>query len=71
MRHTLSVRLPADLAAWLKQQARRDGLPVGQLVRVELERARNARFSERLLRHAGVFSGGPRDVSTRKGFARK
>lgn len=69
MRHTLSVRLPDELANWLRERSRRTGLSVGQIVRDELERARVEPFGQRFVRrHAGVFKGGPDDLSTREGF---
>jgi hypothetical protein len=68
MRNTLTVRLPADLAAWLEATSRETGLPQGRIVREQLEKARAA--GERpFMRLAGVASG-PRDLSRRKGFSR-
>jgi hypothetical protein len=43
----------------------------GQLIREQLERARTAdRSSKKFMRLAGIIRGGPRDLSTKKGFAR-
>ncbi|HXR96868.1 MAG TPA: ribbon-helix-helix domain-containing protein [Terriglobales bacterium] len=71
MSTTLSIRLPEELAEWLRAQSRRTGIAQGQIVREELARARasSSESEPRLLRHAGVFRGGDRDVSVRKGFS--
>jgi predicted DNA-binding protein len=66
---TLTVRLPEDLADWLTSLARKTGLPVGGIVRRELEKAKQ-HSKQRFLRHAGAISG-PKDLSSRKGFARR
>ena len=69
MRHTLSVRLPDDLAKWLSEKSRITGIPQGQIVRYELERARKG--SEKpFMRLIGSIEGSP-DLSQRKGFSRK
>jgi predicted transcriptional regulator len=67
--NTLTIRLPEDLAAWLRETARKTGVPQGRIVREELEKARK---SERrsFLRLAGAVAG-PKDLSTRRGFSRK
>jgi len=69
MRNTLTVRLPPDLAEWLDQTAQRTGLARGQIVRMELERARRS-SKQAFLRLAGAVEG-PANLSTRKGFSRK
>jgi hypothetical protein len=61
MSNTITIRLPEELADWLKSTARKTGVPVGRLVREELERAK--RFSGSI--------DGPPDLSSRKGFSRK
>ena len=70
MSHTLTIRLTEELLAWLKDTARRTGVPVGRLVRQHLEHAKVG-GKQRFLRHAGAFTGGSRDVSARKGFSPK
>lgn len=70
MGHTLTVRLDDDLAAWLAETARKTGLPAGKIVREQLERARAEAGNQQFLKHAGKLSG-PRDLSSRKGFARR
>ena len=69
MGNTLTVRLSEDLAAWLEQTARKSGLSRGRIVRMELERARNA-SKQPFLRLAGTVEG-PANLSLRKGFSRK
>ena len=70
MGHTLTVRLPDDLAAWLEERAAQTGVSQGRIVREQLERAKAADRGRRYMRLAGAIRGGPRDVSTRKGFSR-
>ena len=67
MGSTFSIRLPEDLAKWLDSTARETGVPRGRLIRNELERARSA-AQRPFMRWAGVVQG-PKDLSTRKGFA--
>jgi predicted transcriptional regulator len=69
MGNTFTVRLPRDLAEWLDQTARSSGTSRGQIIRLELERARRS-SKQPFLRHAGAIEG-PADLSTRKGFSRK
>jgi hypothetical protein len=70
MSHTLTIRLTDELLAWLKDISRRTGVPVGRLIRQQLETAKAAQ-KQRFLRHAGAIRGGPPDVSARKGFSGK
>jgi hypothetical protein len=44
-------------------------LPVGRIIRDQLERAKSETGNQRFLRHAGKISGPP-NLSSRKGFAR-
>ena len=67
--HTLTIRLTEELLAWLKDTSRRTGVPVGRLIREQLETAKQG-GKQRFLRHAGAIRGGPPDVSSRKGFSR-
>lgn len=66
---TLTIRLTEELRDWLKETSRRTGLPVGRLVREQLESAKSG-GKPRFMRHAGAIKGGPADVSARKGFSR-
>ena len=68
MRKTITVRLPEDLAEWLESASRQAGVPRGRIVRDQLQLARK-REKRPFLRLAGSVEG-PRDLSTRKGFAR-
>ncbi len=69
MSHTLTVRLPRELAAWLEEQSKTTGVPQGKIVRDQLERAKAASARQPFLRLAGVVRG-PKDLSSRKGFSR-
>jgi len=69
MGSTITVRLPEDLAVWLEETARRDGVPKGRLIRDELERARQSE-KRAFMSLAGIGSGPP-GLSTRKGFSRR
>ena len=69
MSDTITVRLNPELATWLKETARRTGVPAGRIIREQLEKARAEGGSRRFLSHAGKISG-PRDLSSREGFKR-
>ena len=69
MSHTITIRVPVDLATWLEQIAAQTGMSQGQIVREQLEKARQ-RSSRSFMRLAGTVRG-PEDLSTRKGFSRK
>jgi hypothetical protein len=75
MGNTLTIRLPEELLERLREKARRTGLPVGRVVRQCLEIAlsadRSAGRDNPLLTYAGVIKGGPRNLSSRKGFSRE
>lgn len=70
MGNTITIRLPEELADWLKNTARRTGVPVGRLVREELERAKRENGTKSFMRHCGSIDGAA-DLSSRKGFSRK
>jgi predicted DNA-binding protein len=69
MSNTLTVRLPSELLDQLRQVSRRTGLPVGRIVRNALEAFLSREGNNPLLEFAGMIKGGPRDVSSRKGFS--
>jgi len=69
MGHTITVRLPRDLAEWLEMTAKKTGVPQGKIVRDQLERARASEVKA-FMRLAGAIEG-PRDLSKRKGFAKR
>ena len=70
MGNTLTVRLPEEMIAWLKETSRRTGIPVGRLIREQLESAKEQSGKQSFMRHAGTMSGPP-DLSSRKGYSRK
>ena len=70
MGNTITIRLPEELANWLKSTARKTGVPVGRLVRDQLELAKRETGDKPFLRYAGVMSG-PADLSSRKGYSKK
>ena len=69
MSHTITVRLNKDLAEWLAQTAAKTGVPQGQVVREQLEKAKAAGGHQPFMRWAGCIKG-PKDLSMRKGFAK-
>jgi predicted DNA-binding protein len=71
MGNTLSVRLPKPLLERLRRIARDSGLPVGKFVRESLESTLSKHGDNPLLEFAGVIKGGPKDLSSRKGFSPK
>jgi len=71
MSHTLTIRLTEELLAWLKETSRRTGIPVGRIIREQLETAKANGGKQRFLRHLGAIAGGDPNVSSRKGFSRK
>ncbi len=64
------MRLIEELLAWLKEKSQRRGLPVGRVIREQLEQAKSEKGNQSFLRHAGQINGSP-DLSSRKGFSRK
>ena len=71
MGNTLTVRLPKELLQRLREVSRRAGLPVGRVVRESLETTLPQEDGNPLLRFVGVIKGGPRNLSSRKGFSRE
>jgi hypothetical protein len=69
MGHTLTIRLNSDLAAWVEGVSKRTGIPQGQIVRAQLERARAEDKTRPFMRLAGSVKGA-RDLSARKGFSK-
>jgi predicted transcriptional regulator len=70
--HTLTIRITDELARWLKEMARRTGIPAGRIVREQLERAKSESSGQEkpFMRFAGIVEG-PSNLSRRKGFSRK
>ncbi len=71
MSNTLTIRLPDELLERVRKKSRKTGLPVGRVVRQALETSLDGEESNPLLQFAGLIKGGPRDVSSRKGYSRK
>lgn len=71
MSNTLTIRLPEEMIAWLKETSRATGIPIGRLIREQLESAKEQQGKQRFMRHAGAIKGGPPDLSSRKGFSRE
>ena len=69
MGQTITIRLTKDLADWLEQTAAKTGVSQGKLVRDQLENAKAAASGQAFMRLAGAVRG-PKDLSSRKGFAR-
>ena len=69
MSNTITVRLPGDLADWLRRTAKKIGVPKGKIIRDHLERARAAE-EKPFMRLAGTVPG-PRDLSQREGFGKR
>jgi hypothetical protein len=69
MGHTLTIRLPPELAEWLREVSEQAGVPQGKIVRDQLEKARAAKAQRGYMRLAGSVRGA-KDLSRRKGFSR-
>lgn len=67
----MTVRLTSELANWLKATARARGVSISRVIREQLERARASKPAKAYMELAGCVGGGPRDLSTRRGFSRK
>ena len=74
MSNTLTVRLPDDLLKRLREKSRCTGIPVGQVVRQFVEHGlaqeAPAEQNQAWRKYIGIIKGGPKDVSSRKGFSR-
>ena len=72
MGQTITFRPTKKLAGWIEQTAAQMGVSQGQFIRSHLEQARSGdRVSKKFMRLAGVVRGGPRNLSQRKGFAKR
>ena len=69
MSNTFTIRLPAELARWLRDLAKRRGVSQSQIIKDNLEKAREAEPDKSFMKLAGIIEG-PRDLSQRKGFDR-
>jgi Arc/MetJ-type ribon-helix-helix transcriptional regulator len=70
MRHTVSVRLERELAAWLDATARSRGMSQSDVIRSRLEESRCASDTRAFMTLAGSVDGSA-GLSARKGFSRK
>ncbi len=68
MGHTITVRLNRDLAAWLERMSEKTGVSQGQIIRDQLEKAKEGASGQSFMRLAGAVRG-PKDLSARKGFS--
>ena len=71
MGNTLTIRLPEELLEQLREKARRTGLPVGRVVRQAVENSLKHEESPPWKNYVGIIKGGPRHLSSRKGFSRE
>jgi len=69
MSNTLTIRLPRELAEWLREASEQAGVPQGKIVRDQLEQARAGAARRGYMRLAGSVRGA-RNLSRRKGFSR-
>ncbi|HSZ03264.1 MAG TPA: ribbon-helix-helix domain-containing protein [Terriglobales bacterium] len=68
MSPALTIRLTDELLTWLKEISRRTGIPVGRIIRQQLERAEAEKENQRFLSLAGKING-PSDLSSRTGLS--
>ena len=71
MGNTLTIRLPEELLERLREKSRRTGLPLGRVVRQAVENSLLEEEAPAWKKYAGIIKGGPRNVSSRKGFSRE
>jgi hypothetical protein len=71
MSNTITIRVAKPLSNWLQKKAERTGMSQGQIVREQLEQLRRGdKKAKNFMRLAGILKSGPRDLSSRKGFAK-
>jgi len=70
MSNTFTVRLPSELAQWLRNVAKKRGVSQSQIIKDNLEKARKASPEKAFMELAGSIKGLPRDLSQRKGYSR-
>jgi Arc/MetJ-type ribon-helix-helix transcriptional regulator len=70
MSNTVTVRLPENLARWLRDLARRRGVSQSEIIKDNLEKARQATPDKPFMKLAGSIENLPRDLSRRKGYSR-
>ena len=63
----LTISLPEDAAAWLKENASRTGRTPDEIVLEQIERARLQPEEKPWMKYVGCIEGAP-DLSMREGF---
>lgn len=74
MSNTFTIRLTEELSRWLAQTSKKTGLPIGRIIRAQLERAKTEiadTNGKPWMKLAGCVKGLDPKLSTRKGFSRK
>ena len=73
MGNTFTIRLTQDLARWLAETSKKTGLPIGRIIRAQLEKAKagSDAAAKPWMELAGCIKGLDPKLSTRKGFSRK
>ena len=67
MSHSITVRLPPELATWLRDASVKTGVAQGESIRKQLEKARASSDVCSFMRLAGAVRG-PRNLSSKKGL---
>ena len=67
MSHSITVRLPPELATWLRDASVKTGVAQGESIRKQLEKARASSDVRSFMRLAGAVRG-PRNLSSKKGL---
>ena len=65
----LTLRMPDELAEWLAETSRKTGIPVGRIIREQLEKARKDESQPAFMQFAGTVRRA-KDLSAKKGFSR-
>ena len=66
---TLTISLPEDAAAWLKENSVRTGRTADEFVLEQIEKARVGDEEKPWMKYVGCIDG-PSDLSQRKGYSR-
>jgi len=70
MSRKVTIRISDEIAEWLRERSRRQGISMSRIVLTELEQAMLAAEAESPTAIIGSVRGLPRNLSTRKGFSR-
>lgn len=71
MSNTITIRLPEEVIRRLREKSRRTGLPVNRVVRQAVEDSLIEGAEPAWKKYVGIVKGGPRNLSSRKGFSRE